>query len=131
MSGIGQSHQRRRPERIHCAGTCADVTRLRAPYLNPLDLKLDIIDAKFDQLAHHDFSQALLRVTPTLRSLQLDYKRVCTDLRLTSTAALAPIALVSKVLKPLFGRLDIDSFTLWCDLRVLLTDDQVIRVAQR
>ncbi|TFK92879.1 hypothetical protein K466DRAFT_581451 [Polyporus arcularius HHB13444] len=52
-------------------------------------------------------------------------------MRLTCTAALAPIAPVSMVLNPLFGRLDIDSFTLWCDLRVLLTDDQVIRVAQR
>ncbi|KAI0696400.1 hypothetical protein C8T65DRAFT_743603 [Cerioporus squamosus] len=123
---------------LHCAGscTCADltalVTQLRAPNLKAVDLKFDIEDAKFDRAAHLPLIQTLLKFSPSLRSLQLDYRNVYTDSRLSSPDGPPPraIPLVSDVLNPLFGRLDLESFALSSELPVLLTNDQILRIAQ-
>ncbi|TFK92880.1 hypothetical protein K466DRAFT_658909 [Polyporus arcularius HHB13444] len=119
---------------LHCAGTCADITALvkslLAPSLKTADLKLDIVDAHFDRTGQRHLCQTLLKFSPSLRSLQLDYRKVYTNSELASASHLPPIPLVSDVLKPLFGRLYLESFTLCSELRVLLTDDQIMQVAQ-
>ena len=126
---------------LHCTGSCADLTalisRLGAPNLNTADLKLDNLNGHLDRREHHQLSQVLLKFSSSLRTLQLEYRIVFDDsglqtVSLTPCHALPPVDLVSDVLAPLFGfgRLDLENFTLSSNLRILLTDDHILRLAQ-
>ncbi|RPD60827.1 hypothetical protein L227DRAFT_610918 [Lentinus tigrinus ALCF2SS1-6] len=117
---------------LHGVGTCADLTallmHLRAPNLKTIGLNLNIVDAHFDETTHQHLSQTLLRFALTLRSLQLNYQKVFASVRLSANPS--PIALVPDVLAPLFGRLDLERFTLKSQVRVSLTDEHILQLAR-